>query len=169
MTAAEESKRLLERLADGSLSPDEPLFILRAQDDTAASRAISRILANVDDWEAGYWDTPESVRDAGVVASRLAQLLAAGDCREVTCVWCGHGFTSDARSQARHLYDHAIVCARHPVRLWADAVAAVRKEVLRTIKAAEARDQTAVELEGFLALLDQKTKGLRARIASNDT
>lgn len=36
--------------------------------------------------------------------------------REVTCVWCGHQFASTLQSQADHLYQHAKVCEKHPVR-----------------------------------------------------
>jgi hypothetical protein len=36
--------------------------------------------------------------------------------REVTCVWCGFQFESTLQSQADHLYQHAKVCEKHPVR-----------------------------------------------------
>lgn len=36
--------------------------------------------------------------------------------REVTCVWCGYQFGSTLQSQAEHLYEHAKVCDKHPVR-----------------------------------------------------
>ncbi len=37
MTAQEELDRLRQKIADGTMSPDEPLFVLRAQDSLAPS------------------------------------------------------------------------------------------------------------------------------------
>lgn len=49
--------------------------------------------------------------------------------REVTCVWCGHQFESTLASQAEHLYEHAKVCDKHPLRAAHQRIAEAEKAV----------------------------------------
>lgn len=60
MRAADELARLQAKLADGSLPPDEPLFVLRAQDATAPNAIMEWIRG-----AAAAGASPEKVQEAG--------------------------------------------------------------------------------------------------------
>lgn len=59
---------------------------------------------------------------------------------DVACVWCGYHFTSTVRSQAEHLYEHAKVCEKHPVRKLIEEVEELKAELrLRDISPSNAQ------------------------------
>ena len=68
--------------------------------------------------------------DLAVARARLAEVERERDDlamreREITCVWCGHEFESTLKSQAEHLYAHAQICEKHPVKKLKDENAAL--------------------------------------------